>query len=246
MCAAAEVSGAASTSPIIPKRHPPAMVTMRTTSGWIPSVAPNAIGCTICWRPPFARITTTSMISPTVVPSEPSAMITANAPATNAPRYGTYAQRKVTSAIVAASGTPRMSAAIPTTIPLNAATIVTPRKYRRSDVHHVAGDRLRDRQRHAEVPIDRGAQRGPVLEQEEEAEQQERQAERERRDARDPLEDPMGERGDRHRGLALDRRVRAVGGARGAGRADAGVGQPALDLARRGVERRRDLPPTAS
>jgi len=44
MCVAAEVSGAASTSPTMPNSDPPAMVTIRTTSGFSPSVAPNAIG----------------------------------------------------------------------------------------------------------------------------------------------------------------------------------------------------------
>ena len=40
MCTAADVSGAARTSPTIPKRLPAAIVTMRTTSGLSPSVAP--------------------------------------------------------------------------------------------------------------------------------------------------------------------------------------------------------------
>jgi hypothetical protein len=44
----AEVSGAATTSPIVPKSAPPAIVTIRTASGWIPSVAPNAIGWISC------------------------------------------------------------------------------------------------------------------------------------------------------------------------------------------------------
>ena len=54
--------------------------------------------------------------------------MTANAPATNAPTNGTYAVMKVTIPIVPASGTPRITAPIQTTMPLNAATIVTPRK----------------------------------------------------------------------------------------------------------------------
>ena len=49
----------------------------------------------------------------------------------NAPMYGMYAVTNVTSAIVPASGTSRISAPIPTTVALKAATIVTPRKYLR-------------------------------------------------------------------------------------------------------------------
>ncbi len=49
----------------------------------------------------------------------------------NAPMYGMYAVTNVTSAIVPASGTSRISAPIPTTAALKAATIVTPRKYLR-------------------------------------------------------------------------------------------------------------------
>ena len=54
--------------------------------------------------------------------------MTANAPATNAPMYGTYAVMNDTSAIVPASGTPSATAPSPTTTALNAATIVTPPK----------------------------------------------------------------------------------------------------------------------
>ena len=128
MWAAAEVSGAASTSPIIPKRQPAPMVTMRTTSGFRLSVAPNAIGWRMFWSSPFASRTMISMMIASFGPSEPSAMTTANAPATNAPTYGTYAVTNETSAIVPASGTPRMIAPRPTTTALNAATIVTPPK----------------------------------------------------------------------------------------------------------------------
>ena len=49
-------------------------------------------------------------------------------PATQAPMYGTYAVRKVTTAMVPASGTPRTRAPSPTTTALKAATIVTPVK----------------------------------------------------------------------------------------------------------------------
>ena len=48
--------------------------------------------------------------------------ITANAPEMNAPIKGMYAVTNTTTAIVPASGTPRMTAARPTTIALNAAT----------------------------------------------------------------------------------------------------------------------------
>ena len=89
MWTAAEVSGAASTSPIIPNRQPAPIVTIRTTSGLRLSVAPKAIGWTMFCSVPLARITITSMISAVCVPSEPSARITANAPATKAPMNGT-------------------------------------------------------------------------------------------------------------------------------------------------------------
>ena len=69
-----------------------------------------------------------SMIRAVVEPSDPSAITTANAPATKAPMKGTYAVTKVTTAIVPASGTPRMSAPTPTTMALKAATIDTPTK----------------------------------------------------------------------------------------------------------------------
>jgi hypothetical protein len=38
----AEVSGAARISPTVPNNAPPAIVTIRTASGWIPSAAPVA------------------------------------------------------------------------------------------------------------------------------------------------------------------------------------------------------------
>ena len=88
MCVAADVSGAASTSPIIPKRLPPAIVTIRTASGWIPSAAPKAIGWIICWRMPLASSTTTAMTIAVEEPCDPSAISTVNAPADHAPRYG--------------------------------------------------------------------------------------------------------------------------------------------------------------
>ena len=61
-------------------------------------------------------------------PFAPSASTTAKAPATNAPMNGMYAVTKVTTAIVPASGTPSTNAPRPTTTPLKAATMVTPRK----------------------------------------------------------------------------------------------------------------------
>ena len=60
---AADTSGAVRISPTIPNRAPPPMVAIRTTSGFRLSVAPNAIGCTICWRMPFARSAVTAMIT---------------------------------------------------------------------------------------------------------------------------------------------------------------------------------------
>ncbi len=128
MWIAADVSGAARIIPIIPKRLPNPIVTIRTTSGLRSSVAPNAIGWTMFWSSPFPRITITSMIAALVVPSVASVSMTANAPETNAPMNGTYAVTNTTTAIVPASGTPRISAVSPITTALNAATIVTPRK----------------------------------------------------------------------------------------------------------------------
>ena len=84
----AEVSGAARISPTAPKRAPPAMVTIRTASGWMPSAVPYAIGCTICWRIPFASSWTTIIPAAASGPAPPSAITTANAPAPQAPRYG--------------------------------------------------------------------------------------------------------------------------------------------------------------
>ena len=112
----------------MPNRQPAEIVTMSTASGFRSSVAPKAIGCTTFCSIPFARITITSMISASVVPSAASARMTANAPETNAPMKGTYAVTRVTTAIVPASGTPRSQAPIPTTTALKAATIETPRK----------------------------------------------------------------------------------------------------------------------
>ena len=86
MCVAAEVSGAARTSPIIPNRLPPAIVTINTASGWMPSAAPNAIGWIICCRMPLASSTTTAMISAVDEPCDPSASSTVKAPADHAPR----------------------------------------------------------------------------------------------------------------------------------------------------------------
>ena len=129
MCTPADTSGAARIRPIIPNRQPPPIVAISTTSGLRPSVAPNAIGCTICWSMPLASRTMTAMTIAAVSPCPASASATANAPPTHAPMNGTYAPTNVTTAIVPASGTPRISAPSPITMALNAATIVTPRKY---------------------------------------------------------------------------------------------------------------------
>jgi hypothetical protein len=86
MCTAADVSGAPSTSPIVPKSAPPAIVTISTASGWMPSAAPYAIGWIICWSAPFASRTITPIAIAVLVPSAPSAMSTVNAPADHAPR----------------------------------------------------------------------------------------------------------------------------------------------------------------
>ena len=47
MWIAAAVSGAARISPAVPKNAPAEMVTTRINSGFIRSVAPIAIGCTM-------------------------------------------------------------------------------------------------------------------------------------------------------------------------------------------------------
>ena len=69
--------------------HPAAIVATSTTSGWRSNADPMANGCKMFCSSPFARRTIRSMISATVVPLAPRAMITANAPATNAPMKGT-------------------------------------------------------------------------------------------------------------------------------------------------------------
>ncbi len=85
MWTAADVSGAARTSPTIPKRAPALSVTISTISGLRPRVAPKAIGWRMFWSIPFASSTIASMIAAVVGPSAPSASTTANPPATNAP-----------------------------------------------------------------------------------------------------------------------------------------------------------------
>ena len=44
----ADVTGAARIRPTAPKSAPPAIVTISTASGWMPSAAPIASGCTSC------------------------------------------------------------------------------------------------------------------------------------------------------------------------------------------------------
>ena len=89
MCTAAEVSGAASVSPTIPNRAPAPIVTTSTTSGLRLSVAPITNGWISCWSTLFASSETTAMMSAASVPSVPSAISTAKAPATHAPTNGT-------------------------------------------------------------------------------------------------------------------------------------------------------------
>ena len=85
MWTAAEVSGAASTRPTMPKTQPAPIVSTSTARGWRSSAAPIANGWTMFCSRPFASSTITSMINAVVVPFAPSAITTANAPATNAP-----------------------------------------------------------------------------------------------------------------------------------------------------------------
>ena len=61
MWIAAAVSGAARISPAVPKNAPAEIVTTRISSGFIRSVAPIAIGCTMFCSSPFASRTMTSM-----------------------------------------------------------------------------------------------------------------------------------------------------------------------------------------
>ena len=88
MWIAADVRGAPSTSPAMPKMAPKPIVATRTRSGFMRSVAPNAIGWTMFCRRPFASRTMTSMISAVSVPSDPNARMTAKAPDTKAPMKG--------------------------------------------------------------------------------------------------------------------------------------------------------------
>ena len=90
----------------------------------------------------------------------------------------------MTTAIVPASGTPRTSAASPTTTPLKAATNVTPRKYPRSDVitdAEIVRATGRGKSDMAVYPV---AHLWTVLEQEERSERSERQPEQDRGRAR--------------------------------------------------------------
>ena len=73
----------------MPNSDPAPIVTIRTTSGFRSRVAPNAIGWTMFWSSPFARITITSMTTASVVPCDESVRMTANAPDTKAPMNGT-------------------------------------------------------------------------------------------------------------------------------------------------------------
>ena len=70
---------------MVPNSAPPAIVTIRTASGWMPSAAPMASGWTSCCRTLLASSWT--MIIPTAasVPAPPSATRTANTPAAQAP-----------------------------------------------------------------------------------------------------------------------------------------------------------------
>ncbi|HSE80140.1 MAG TPA: hypothetical protein VLA87_00440 [Gaiellaceae bacterium] len=172
-----------------------------------------------------------------VVPSEPSAITTANAPAKKAPMYGMYAQTNVTIAIVPASGTQSSSAPTPTTTPLNAATIVTPAKYCWNEFDHAAGDRPGDRLRDARMAFDPGAQRRAVLQEEEEAEEEEGERQRERRKASDAGDEAVHEGGDHLRYLFLGRRARALG----SGGADPDVVEPPLRLVGGGGRVGRDV-----
>src|SRR5215217_7058008 len=77
----AAVIGAARISPAVPKRAPPAIVTISTASGWMPSAAPIASGWTSCWSTLFASSWTTIIPAAASVPAPPRAIRTENAPA---------------------------------------------------------------------------------------------------------------------------------------------------------------------
>ena len=156
--------------------------------------------------------------------------------------YGMYAHTKVTIAIVPASGPhAEQERGQANEDPVERRDDRDAEEVAPERDEDVARDRLRERERDAEMPVDRPPQRGAVLEQEEEAEEREREPEDERGDALDPRDDAVPQRRDDLRGVALERALRAVGRARGARRGDARVVQPALDLAGGGVQRRRDL-----
>ena len=108
--------------------QPALIVATRTTRGFRSRAEPIANGWRMFCSKPLASSTIRSMIAAVAAPFAPRATTTASAPATNAPMKGMYAVTKVTAAIVPASGTPSSRAPTPTTTPLNAATIVTPRK----------------------------------------------------------------------------------------------------------------------
>ena len=89
MWTAADVSGAASVRPTIPNREPAPMVTTSTTRGLRLSVAPITNGWISCWSTLLASSETTAMTIAASVPTVPSAIRTAKAPATHAPTNGT-------------------------------------------------------------------------------------------------------------------------------------------------------------
>ena len=111
-----------------PEQAPPAIVTISTASGWMPSVAPNAIGWIICCSAPLASST---------IDGHRDRGARALRPEREQHREGAGRPRaevrhvrgeEVHEHDRADLGTPSTSAPSPITIALKAATAVTPAK----------------------------------------------------------------------------------------------------------------------
>ena len=149
---------------MVPNRAPPAIVTIRTASGWMPSAAPIASGWTSCWRTLLAMSWTTIIPMAASGPAPPSAMRTVNAARRPRAEIRDVGGEEGDRGDRPEQGHAEDQAADGDDDGAERGDDRDPEEVAAERAEHALGDRLRDVGRHADVPAPpRRESKGPSL-----------------------------------------------------------------------------------
>ena len=233
----ADTSGAASTRPIIPKRQPAPIVTMRTTSGFRLSVAPKAIGWRMFWSSPFASRTMSNMMSAVSASARTQREDDGERAGHECPDVRHVCRDERDERDRSGKWDAEDDRSEPDDHRVERGDDRDAAEVAPEGDDDVARDRVGDRGRHAQMLLTHRRIDRAVLQQEEEREKRERQTEREARERLDPVDRTADERAQ-DRG---DVRLRVARRGRCSRGIHSGILQPALDLRGGFVRRRADL-----